>query len=217
VSVRLEELRVERGDFRLELSARLERGATAIYGPSGAGKSTLLETIAGLERPRGGRVELDGRTLDDGRVHVPPRDRRVGWVPQDGALFSHLTVRGNILYGVRGGAPAGLARTLEVFELVPLLERRIGGLSGGELRRVALARALLVEPRLLLLDEPLAGLDRSRRERILPYLERLRAEFDVPLLYVSHEPDEIVALCDEMLVLDQGRLVAQGPPAAVLA
>ena len=214
MSLRLAGLRVERGEFRLELDAELAAPATALFGDSGSGKTTLLETVAGLIRPAAGRIELSGETIDDvgTGLHVPSRRRRVGWVPQEGALFPHLSVRSNVLYGARDAPADGLARVVDAFELAPLLDRRIAGLSGGEQRRVALARALLSRPRLLLLDEPLAGLDRGRRDRILPFLERTRAEFGVPLVYVTHQIDEIAALCDEVLTLESGRLAGRAAP-----
>jgi molybdate transport system ATP-binding protein len=219
VSVELERVVVRRGTFRLEIDARLESTTTALYGPSGAGKSTLVEAIAGLHPLEAGRIALAGELLEDARTgfRLPSRRRRVGWVPQDGALFPHLDVRGNVLFGAGRGRENDLGRIAEAFELGPLLDRRIDGLSGGERRRVALARALLASPRLLLLDEPLAGLDGARRRRILPFLERVRGEFGVPLVYVTHQHDEIVELCDEVLVLDEGRLAGRGPAPLVLA
>jgi molybdate transport system ATP-binding protein len=214
MSVLLSRVAVERGTFRLEVDARLDAPATALFGPSGSGKSTLIEAIAGLQPLTEGRIELAGVELEvAGRSRLPPRRRRVGWVPQEGALFPHLDVRSNVLYGAADGRDADLARIVEVFELGALMERRVDGLSGGERQRVALARALLASPRILLLDEPLAGLDRARRRRILPFLERLRHEFDVPLVYVTHQVDEIVELCDDVLALDEGRVAGRGPEA----
>ena len=155
------------------------------------------------------------------RRFVRPERRRIGYVPQDGALFPHLSVRRNLLYGApnsdrTGDGKSRLAEIAAVLEIAPLLDRDIAGLSGGERQRVALGRALLASPELLLLDEPFAGVDRPLRGRILPVLARIRDELRVPMLYVSHEPEEILALCDEALRLDLGRVVAHGAPAEVL-
>ncbi len=201
--------------FPLRLEATLTARATAIFGPSGAGKTSLLDLIAGLRRPTSAAIELDGRVLTDTRqrISVPPQDRGIGYVPQDGALFPHLTVAGNLRYGYRAErAPARLRLepVVGLLDLGPLLERRPAELSGGERQRVALGRALLTAPRLLLLDEPLAALDQGLRERILPYLEAVRDELEMPLLYVTHRAEEVVALCEEVLVLERGRLVAHG-------
>jgi molybdate transport system ATP-binding protein len=202
----------------LVVEATLPDGATAVMGPSGAGKTSLLEAMAGL-RPRArGRLVVNGEALlDDGRgVRLPPERRRVGYVPQDARLFPHLSVRENVLFGAR--VPRGrVDGMLEVLELTRLLERRPGTLSGGERQRVALARALATDPRLLLLDEPLAGLDVALRERVLPYLLRLRAEWDVPTLYVTHQLGEAIVLAERVLVLEGGRVVRQAPPLALLA
>lgn len=182
-------------DVTLELSAR----TTALYGPSGAGKTTLLEIIAGLRAPQSGRVELHGRDVTD----LPPRMRRVGYVPQDDALFPHMTVRQNVSYGAR----EKIDSVLEVLEIGGLLERGVKRLSGGERKRVALARALLTRPEVLLLDEPLAGVDLPLRDRVLEYLARIRDEFAVPAVYVTHHLEEVEALCEEIVRLDRGRVV----------
>jgi molybdate transport system ATP-binding protein len=202
--------------FTLRLDVEITRDVTALFGPSGAGKTTVLDLIAGLRRATSAHIELDGRVLTDtdmGR-EVPARDRHVGYVPQDGALFPHLSVRGNLLYGSKA-ASAGLERVTEVLEIGHLMDRRIQGLSGGEAQRVALARALLSSPRLLLLDEPLAALDEELKERVLSYLKAVRDEFRVPMLYVSHSTREVLALCEEVLVLDRGLLTERGEPHAV--
>jgi molybdate transport system ATP-binding protein len=202
--------------FTLALDVEITRHVTALFGPSGAGKTTVLDLIAGLRRSPSAYIELDGRVLTDtsaGR-EVPARDRHIGYVPQDGALFPHLSVRGNLLYGSKGDAVP--ERVTEVLDIGHLLDRRIGGLSGGERQRVALARALLSSPRLLLLDEPLASLDEELRTRILAYLKRVRDEFKVPMLYVSHARSEVVELCEEVLVLNRGSLKGQGDPRALL-
>jgi len=149
-------------------------------------------------------------------VFVRPELRAVGYVPQEGALFPHLSVRKNLLYGYtrRGVRPAGLnfEHVTEVLEISGLVERRVATLSGGEKQRVALGRALLATPRLLLLDEPLAGLDAPLRDRLLPYLARVRDEFAIPMIYVTHSPDEVMALCDDVLILSQGKIERRGPP-----
>lgn len=222
MSVALKALRLPLATFALEVDVVLAGRVTAIFGASGAGKTSLLEIIAGLRRPVAGAVRLDGVTLTDaaGKIFVPPEQRAVGYVPQEGALFPHLTVRQNLEFGrSRAGAEpsAGLtfAHVTEVLEIAGLTERRVPTLSGGERQRVALGRALLAAPRLLLLDEPLAGLDAALRDRLLPYLARVRDEFAIPMLYVTHAPDEVMALCDDVLVLAAGRVEQRGAPAEV--
>jgi molybdate transport system ATP-binding protein len=186
----------------------------------------LLEILIGLRRGARGTVELDGTTwLDTERsIWIPPEERGIGYVPQEGLLFPHLDVRGNLLAGAlsRSRRPGGdgateIARVAKLLEIDALLDRAVATLSAGQRQRVALARAVCSRPRLLVLDEPLASLELPLRRRILPFLRRLRDELDVPILYVSHEPLEIQALADEVIVLRQGRVVAQGPPARVLA
>jgi len=203
-------------DTTLAVEATLPR-ATAIMGASGAGKTSLLEAVAGLRPRTRGRVVVDGDPLlDDARgVRLPPEQRRVGYVPQDAQLFPHLSVRENVLFGARA-ASGRVTAMLEVLELTRLLERRPATLSGGERQRVALARALATDPRLLLLDEPLAGLDVALRDRVLPYLLRLRAEWNVPTLYVTHQLGEAIALAETVLVLDGGRVARQESPLALL-
>lgn len=221
MSTELTDLRLRLGDFNLEIDAVLAERVTAIFGASGAGKTSLLEIIAGLRRPNAGIVRIEGRVLTDGtaRTFVTAERRAVGYVPQDGALFPHLSVRNNLRYGLaaRDTRPAGLTleHVCDVLEIAPLIDRAIATLSGGEKQRVALGRALLAAPRLLLLDEPLAGLDTPLRERLLPYLARVRDEFAIPMLYVTHSPDEVMALCDEVLVLSAGRVLARGRPSEI--
>ncbi|HEV8238515.1 MAG TPA: ATP-binding cassette domain-containing protein [Thermoanaerobaculia bacterium] len=214
------EIRLPLQPFTLEVDATLQAAASGICGPSGAGKTSLLELIAGLRRPTAGRIALDGEVLTDigggttRAVFLPSRHRRIGYVPQDGALFPHLSVRGNLLYGRRGGdLPAAV---VDVLGLGPLLERSIRQLSGGERRRVAVGRALAAGPRLLLLDEPLSGLDSALRERVLGHLRTVRDELGVPMLYVSHDLAELAALCTELLVIERGQVVALGPTAELL-
>ena len=208
--------------FALDVDLELPgRGVTALFGPSGCGKTTLLRSIAGLVRTPQGRLVVNGETWQDERGFVPTHRRPLGYVFQEASLFEHLSVRANLEYGMKraGLAPAraGFDHAVETLGIAPLLERRPAGLSGGERQRVAIARALLTQPRLLLMDEPLAALDLARKAEILPYLERLRAELEIPLLYVSHAPDEVARLADHLVVLEAGREVASGPLAETLA
>ncbi len=209
--------------FDLEVELHSASRVTGIFGPSGAGKSSLLKAIAGLTRARGLIRFGDEVWLDsEERVHVPPERRGVGYVPQDGLLFPHLDVRRNLLAGAGrardagGSSEASLDGVCELLELTPLLDRRVTALSGGERQRVALGRALCSGPRLLLLDEPLASLDLRLRRQVLPYLRRLRDELSIPVLLVTHEPAEVQALCDEMVTLERGRVVARGPSSEML-
>lgn len=205
---------------RFELAVEFEANVRALglFGASGAGKSSVLEALAGWREVGRGRIEVDGEVwLDSARgIRVAPERRRVGYVPQDLLLFPHLDVEANMRFGMPAGSEELLARSLDVLEIGALLGRDVATLSGGERQRVALARAVVARPQLLLLDEPLGALDRPLRRRILPYLLRLREEFDVPLVLVSHDPTEIAALCDEVLVLQEGRVIARGKPADVL-
>ena len=204
------------GPFTLAVDLTAAARVTAVFGSSGAGKTSLLEIVAGLRRPASGRILLNGRVLDDARagIHLPQRLRRVGYVPQDDTLFPHLSVAANLGYA-RAASAAAMARVADVLELDPLLARRPARLSGGERRRVALGRALLSSPEVLLLDEPLTGLDAPLKERVLTYLVRVRDEFAIPTLYVSHAPQEVLALADDVLVLERGRVVTRGRPADV--
>lgn len=188
-------------DFTLDVTVTLSRGTTALYGPSGAGKTTLLELIAGIRKPQSGSIELDGRAISN----LPSRLRRVGYVPQDDALFPHLSVRQNVFYG--GNAKSD--DVVDVLEIGALMHRGVQKLSGGERKRVALARALLTRPDVLLLDEPLAGVDLALRDRVLEYLVRVHEEFPVPTVYVTHHLQEVEAICEEMVVLERGRVVDQ--------
>lgn len=214
----LRQVRLPLDQFELEVDVEITQDVTALFGPSGAGKTTLLDLIAGLRRPASAWIELDGRVLTDtaARRLVPPRDRRIGYVPQDGALFPHLSVRGNLLFGRKREADPdhdfSLEQVVGVLDLEPFLDRRIGTLSGGEKQRVALGRALLSSPRLLLLDEPLAALDDDLKGRVLAYLRRVRDELKVPMLYVSHAREEVAALCQEVLILERGRITVRGEP-----
>jgi molybdate transport system ATP-binding protein len=207
------DLEFARGDFRLQARAGLASGATGICGPSGSGKSTLLALLAGLLRPQRGSLQFAGETLVDvaAGTFVPPWRRHFALVFQDGQLFPHLTVQDNLLYGLRRREPQHrrfeLAQVLELLEIGSLQARRPAQLSGGERQRVALGRALLSSPRLLLLDEPLAALDDRLRQQILPFLRRVKDETQLPLLYVSHVQAEVAYLADRTLWIEEGRLV----------
>lgn len=220
MKLELHTVRLPLTPFTLEVGVRLDARVTGIFGASGAGKTSLLELVAGLRRPAAGTIRLDERVLSDGaaRTFVPPERRAMGYVPQDGALFPHLNVGDNLRYGLQlPPRPDGphFTHVAEVLEIAALANRAVGTLSGGERQRVALGRALLASPRLLLLDEPLAGLDAPLRERLLPYLVRVRDEFSIPMLYVTHSPDEVMALCDEVLLLEEGRIKRRGKPAGL--
>ena len=203
--------------FMLSLSTRIEAGVTAVMGPSGSGKTSLLEAVAGL-RKASGRVVVDGTVFLDSAtgVRLPPEARRVGYVPQDAGLFPHRTALGNVRFGP-GSDLAAVETALDTLEIRDLGERHPRTLSGGEKQRVALARALATRPRLLLLDEPLAALDVGLKERILPYLLRIRDDWKVPILYVTHSVGEALALAGQVLVLRAGRVEAQGAPLDLLA
>jgi molybdate transport system ATP-binding protein len=204
--------------FVLQVDAELRHGVTAVMGASGSGKTSLLEVVAGLRRGARGRLVVAGEVLLDSQTRrgLAPERRRVGYVPQDAGLFPHLTALGNVRFGARGEA-GRVEQAIDTLEIRGCLARFPSSLSGGERQRVALARALATEPRLLLLDEPLASLDRGLRERILPYLVRIRDDWRVPILYVTHNVGEALALADEVLLLAEGRVEAQGPPLALLA
>jgi len=204
--------------FPLRVDARLGDGVTAIMGPSGSGKTSLLEAVAGLRARTRGRIVVNGTTLlatNEG-VRLPPEDRRVGYVPQDAGLFPHLTALGNVRFGARGAADRVRA-AVETLELTSLLSRHPATLSGGEKQRVALARSLASDPRLLLLDEPLAAVDVELRDRIVPYLLRIHEEWRVPVLYVTHSVGEALSLAEAVLLLREGTVEAHGPPLDLLS
>ena len=203
------DFRLWQGSFTLDISVQLDRPVTALFGPSGAGKTTVLDAIAGLRPPASGSITINNRVLFDSAagVNVATHRRHVGYVAQDVALFPHMSVRRNVLYGRREGQKLLLPAVARMLEIEGLLDRRVPQLSGGERQRVALARALMSAPELLLLDEPLAAVDIERRRRILPYLERVRDELRVPIIYVTHDRSEASQLADEVIVLSEGRLV----------
>lgn len=209
--------------FALDVRADLPpRGVTALFGPSGSGKSTLLRMIAGFQRPDNGQISLGGQRWFDAvqRLDVPAHRRPVGFMFQQPLLFGHLDVAGNLRFAERrraaGAHPIRYADVVEALDLAALLHRRVQALSGGERQRVALGRTLLSAPSLMLLDEPLSGLDRGRKREIIPYLERAFARFDIPALYVSHDLEEVTRIADETLVMAEGRLLAQGPTARII-
>lgn len=210
------------GNFRLDARFTAAAGLTALFGRSGSGKTSLVNLVGGLARPDEGRIAVDGAVFVDtaAGVFVPRHRRRIGYVFQDARLFPHVSVRGNLGYG-QWFAPGRrdareFGRIVELLGIGHLLERRPAGLSGGERQRVAIGRALLSRPRLLLMDEPLAALDEARKAEIVPHIERLRDDAGIPILYVSHSVAEVLRLAGDMVALDEGRVVAQGPPADVM-
>jgi molybdate transport system ATP-binding protein len=201
------DIELVQGAFTLVAAFTLDTRAAALFGPSGAGKTTILDAVAGLRTPRRGAIAIDGRVLYSGasRINVPPHRRRVGYVPQDVALFPHMNVRRNLFYGTHTGSAApDPARVTSMLEIDGLVDRRVTDLSGGERQRVALGRALMSAPSLLLLDEPLAAVDVPLRRRILPYLRRVRDELAVPIVYVSHDRAEVEELADHVVRIEGG-------------
>lgn len=211
------------GDLALQASFTADSGVTALFGRSGTGKTSIVNAIAGLLKPARGRIAVDGTVLFDSArgIDLPRHRRRVGYVFQEPRLFPHLTVRHNLLYGrwftPRSERRGSLDEVVELLGIGHLLRRRPGTLSGGERQRVAIGRALLASPRLLLMDEPLASLDNARKEEILPFLHRLRAEARVPIVYVTHSLDEVGRLADTMVVLSDGTVAAAGPVTDIMA
>src|SRR5262249_24821710 len=209
------------GDFRLAASFEAGEGVTALFGRSGAGKTSVVNAIAGILRPDRGRIEINGETMFDAArgIDVPTPKRRVGYVFQEGRLFPHLSVRQNLNYAglfSRGMLASEFDRVVELLGLRDLLERRPGNLSGGEKQRVAIGRALLSSPRLLLLDEPLASLDAHRQQEVLPYIELIREEVKVPIVYVSHAVEEVVRIADTVVLMSAGSVLAVGPAEDVM-
>jgi molybdate transport system ATP-binding protein len=216
--------RIPLAAFELDVDASFDARVTSIFGPSGSGKTTLLEAIAGLRTVSSGEIETAGRVLfSSGRkINLTPQQRRVGYVPQEVSLFPHLSVLKNILFGSSPRRDAGrtdgmsLEHVVDILEIGPLMERPVTRLSGGEAQRVALARAILSRPAVLLLDEPLAALDVGLKEKIIPYLRRVRDEFSIPIIYVTHSLTEVLSLADWVLMIRRGRLIAQGIPRELL-
>jgi molybdate transport system ATP-binding protein len=205
------------GSFELNVAFQANLGVTSLFGRSGSGKSSVVNAIAGLAKPDQGRIAVNGELLFDSQAgfDLAPEKRRIGYVFQDARLFPHLTVEKNLLYGwsrapeeQRSGQ---IDHVVELLGLQHLLERRPGTLSGGEKQRVAIGRALLAAPRLLLMDEPLASLDQARKNEVLPYIARLTRDIKIPIVYVSHAMEEVLRLADTLVLLDQGRVVASGP------
>jgi molybdate transport system ATP-binding protein len=203
------DLELVQGSFVLQAAFEIDSRATALFGPSGAGKTTILDLIAGLRTPRRGAITVDGRVLFSSadRINIPPHQRHVGYVPQDVALFPHMNVRRNLLYGRHPGVSPDLDRVVGMLEIDRLLDRRVTDLSGGERQRVALGRALMSGPSILLLDEPLAAVDVPLRRRILPYLQRVRDEVRIPIVYVSHDREEVEELADVVVLVEDGKVV----------
>jgi molybdate transport system ATP-binding protein len=209
------EVKVEKklGEFELKAEFQAGSGVTALFGPSGAGKSTLVNIIAGLLRPDKGRIDLSGKTLFDHsrKIDLPPERRDAGYVFQEGRLFPHLSVKSNLMYGMRLKPPSArqldLAEVVELMGISHLLQRRPASLSGGEKQRVAMGRALLTSPRLLLMDEPLASLDQARKNEVLPFLVELPRKMQIPIIYVSHSLAEVEFLADRVVKLSHGKMV----------
>jgi molybdate transport system ATP-binding protein len=206
----------KRGAFALDVCFDLPTpGVAALFGRSGSGKSMVVNTIAGLLKPDSGRIVHDGAVLLDTqlKIDVPPESRRMGYVFQDARLFPHFSVAGNLRYAQRraaGSTYVSLDTVTDLLDLGPLMDRRTHQLSGGERQRVAIGRALLTQPRLLLLDEPLAALDGARREEVLPYLETLRDQLAIPMVYVTHDFDEVLRLATHLVLMESGAVIAQG-------
>lgn len=205
------------GDIRIDFGFESKKACViALYGPSGSGKTSIISMIAGLMRPDSGKISLNGTTFFDSsaRINLAPEKRGIGYVFQDGKLFPHLTVRSNLEYGMRlvprSRRNVGFDSVVNLLGIESLLHRRPARLSGGEKQRVAIGRALLTSPKLLLMDEPLASLDSDRKDEVLPFIKRLRESYNIPIIYVSHLPEEIASIADTVLVIKNGKLTASG-------
>jgi molybdate transport system ATP-binding protein len=221
MSLILRNVQLSLDSLSLHVDQELSGRVTGLFGASGSGKTTLLEIISGLRRPRTALIQSDDRILVDTErgFSLPTEQRRIGYVPQDLALFPHLSVRENLLYGKKYAADAdnriSMDHIIQVLEIQGLLNRKTESLSGGEKQRAAFARAVLAAPRLLLLDEPLANLNVSLKEKMITYLQHLRDEFQIPMIYVTHDADEVVMLCDDVVVLHNGRFIRHGSPQTI--
>jgi molybdate transport system ATP-binding protein len=206
---------VDQGDFCLDVDLSIpSSGVTSLYGPSGCGKTTLIRAIAGLEHHAGGFLKVGDTTWQDNQLFLPPHRRPLGYVFQESSLFEHLSVKGNLEYGVkripREERRVSLDSAIDLLEIVQLLNRKPATLSGGERQRVAIARALAVSPELLLMDEPLAAVDVNHKQEIIPYIESLHRDLDIPIIHVSHLPEEVARLADHLVLLGSGRVAASG-------
>lgn len=213
------EVQLDRSEFRIDLRLEWQVKTLVLFGASGSGKTTLLRVLLGLEAGARASTRLSGEWLENPKtgLRLPIHERQLGWVPQSPTLFPDRNVEQNIRFGARrSDQTSWIQQAIEVLELGPLLGREVTHLSGGERQRVAFARAIAIRPRALLLDEPMASLDVGLRARVLPYLLRIREELDLPLVYITHDPDEAMLLGDEIAVLDRGRLIAQGAPRETL-
>lgn len=218
------DISVRTGPFQLEAQFETAQGITVLFGRSGSGKTTLINAVAGLVSPTRGHIRVAGRTLFDStaRLSLPPQRRRLGYIFQDARLFPHLSVERNLRYGMRfaprrGGQGADFDQIVAMLGINALLDRAPSSLSGGEKQRVAIGRALLAAPEVILADEPLAALDGRRKMEIMPYFERIRDELKLPILYVSHSPAEVARLASTVVVLDKGRVTQVGTPGDVLS
>lgn len=207
-------IKIQLDEFVLDANFSIpDKGVTVIFGPSGSGKTTLLRVIAGLEKNDNGYLKIGGLVWQDDNIFVPTHKRQIGYVFQDTALFEHLNVQGNLDYGIRRSSQIEKEFIDSIFNLLdikPLLNRTTSQLSGGERQRVAIARALLINPKILLMDEPLSALDTKRKQEILPYLEALHNDLDIPIIYVTHSSEEASRLADHLLLLDNGKVLGSG-------
>jgi molybdate transport system ATP-binding protein len=211
------------GNFQVDAAFKTRNtGITALFGPSGAGKTSVINMVAGLTHPDKGRVVVQDRILfdSDHRIDLPPEKRSIGYIFQDGRLFPHLTVRGNLTYGMKLTPPSrryiGFDKVLDLLGIEQLLDRRPAKLSGGEKQRVAIGRALLMSPRLLLMDEPLASLDQARKSEVIPFIGKLPAALSIPIIYVTHSTDEVLHLADDIVLMHCGKSVIAGKLPEVL-